>query len=297
MAQQFLLRGSSLEQLALEATELYGANARIVRAERVLDAGVAGFLGRRHLEVTVQVPDGAAGPAGSVSAPVHVLAGRTGIAALLESADTTEDDVNRTTGSRAETHRPSEPVSTESGSFAELLARLGGDVRPGLVPAPLSRPGELVLVMGLEETARDVTGSMARQAPSDVGAWALYSAGGVHLGGRPHMDGWWDAARARAHAVDEGSAILAACTPGAVHDGLPHLETAAVLGADQVWLVVDARHKPDDTSEWVDRVRARMAVDALAVIGAGETRSAATVNQLRIPIGWLDGLPAPRTVL
>lgn len=276
---------------------MYGANARIVRAERVLDSGVAGFLGRRHLEVTVHVPDGASGVAATASAPVHVLAGRTGIAALLESADSTEDDVNRATPGRGGAHRPPEPVSTESGSFAELLARLGGDVRPGLVPAPLTRPGALVLVMGLEETAREVTASMSRQAPSGDGTWTLYSAGSVHLGGRPQLDGWWDVARARALALEEGSAILAACTLGAVRAGLPHLESAAVLGADQAWLVVDARHKPDDTSEWVDRVRARMDVDALAVIGAGETRSATTVNRLRIPIGWLDGLPAPRTVL
>jgi hypothetical protein len=298
LAQQYLLSGSSLEQLSRQAAEQYGADARIVRAERVLDAGLAGFLGRRHLEVTVQVPDGDDGPRRSAAPALHVLAGRSGIAALLESADSAEEDANRTMGRAADLPPVTEVVSTQSGIFSDLLARLGEDVRPVPVPAPLCGPGNLVLVMGLEETARSVTRSMAELSHGAGTARSLlYTAGGVGFPDRPHLHGWLDVARAREHAAEQGSAILAACALGSVREGLPHLDGAPLLGADQVWVVVDARHKPDETQEWVDQVRVRMRVDALAVVGAGETRSAASVNELRIPLGWVDGRPAPRTVL
>ena len=93
MAQQFLLRGTTLEDASRQASELYGPAARIVRAERVLDGGLGGFLGRRHVEVTVHIPDDgepavvAVEPAGP-----HVLTGRAGIAALLDDADRAEDE-------------------------------------------------------------------------------------------------------------------------------------------------------------------------------------------------------------
>lgn len=298
MAQQYLLSGSSLEELTRQAVEQYGADARIVRAERVLDAGLAGFLGRRHLEVTVQVPDGEADQRPSPAPALHALADRSGIAALLQSADSVEEDVNRATARSDDRRAVTDVVSTQSGSFADLLARLGEDVRPAPVPTPLSGPGDLVLVMGLEETARSVTRSIAEQfRPGAMGSWTLYSAGTVRDPDRLHIEGWWDAVAARERAGEEGSAILAGCSLGSVREGLPYLDAAPVLGADQVWLVVDARHKADETSIWVDQVRARMGVDALAVIGAAETRSAATVNELRVPLGWVDGRPAPRTVL
>jgi hypothetical protein len=135
------------------------------------------------------------------------------------------------------------------------------------------------------------------QHPGPAARWTLYGAGAVGLADRPHLTGRWDAVAARAAAVEEGTAALVACSLGRVADGLPHLEAAAELAADQVWLVVDARHKAEDTAEWADRVRGTLPVDALAVLGAGETRTAHTVNRLGIPLGWVDGSPAPRTVL
>jgi NAD(P)H-hydrate repair Nnr-like enzyme with NAD(P)H-hydrate dehydratase domain len=125
----------------------------------------------------------------------------------------------------------------------------------------------------------------------------LHGSGATDVHGLPHLAGRWDAARARALAVESGTTVLVACGLGPTSAGLPHLEAAAALGADQVWLVVDARHKPDDTSVWVDHVLRSVEVDALAVLGAGESRSAHTVNDLGLPVGWKDGEPAPRTVL
>ncbi len=331
MAQQFLLEGRSLDELAREAMHLYGDGARIVRAERVLDAGIAGFLGRRHLEVTVEVAETRLPRVVPIQPALHVLGDRTGIMALLDSADRAEDDVNA--GPRPDpgsgpdgsvdaeaddldavlfgvadpSPPPStgsvDPVSTESAGLYDLLARLGDDrqrAQPPVEPVPVlfAAPGDLVLVIGLEDTARHVATMMA-DASTTPGraAYDLHGAGAADLPGRPHLTGRWDAARARAAAVESGTTVLVACGLGSTAAGLPHLEAAAALGADQVWLVVDARHKADDSSAWVDHVRASLEVDALAVVGAGETRSAHTVNDLGLPVGWKDGEPAPRTVL
>lgn len=313
MAQQFQLRGASLEDLTREAAETYGAAARIVRAERVLDGGLGGFLGRRHIEVTVLVPDDDDPVVTLAPAVPHALTARTGIAALLQEAESAEDALH--TADRPTTGRsgggpaegpvdgaPPRAVSTEATDFEALLQRLRREVDAGDVPAPLSAPGDLVLVLGVGGAAGAVAQSMAEHAglaehPRQEARWELYGAGAVVLADRPHLAGRWDAVTARAAAVEAGRAALVACSLGTVADGLPHLEGAAELAADQVWLVVDARHKPEDTADWADRVRGTLPVDALAVLGAGETRTAHTVNRLGIPLGWVDGSPAPRTVL
>lgn len=303
MAQQFQLRGSSLEDLAREAAQTYGATARIVRAERVLDGGLGGFLGRRHIEVTVHVPDEDEPAVVAVTPDVpHVLDARTGIAALLEEAESAEDALQFGAAPRVVGERAGRSVSTEATDFDALLHRLRREVDAGAVPAPLSSPGDLVLVLGLEAAAGIVARSFAEHSllaehPGPEARWQLFGAGAVGLDDRAYLAGRWDATAARALAVEDARAALVACSLGTVAAGLPHLEAAAELGADQVWLVVDARHKPEDTAQWADRVRSTLAIDALAVLGAGETRTAHTVNRLGIPLGWVDGSPAPRTVL
>jgi hypothetical protein len=217
----------------------------------------------------------------------------------------------------------SDYLSTESSDLGELLVRLadardgggdgggdggasGRDAGSGLgraahgdrVPAPLSAPGDLVVVLGLDDTAVHVVRSMVAHAER-VGDTVptVHGGGATAVPGRLHLADRWDAVRARAQAVEAGVPVLTAHGLGSPAAGLAHLEAAGALGADQVWLVVDARHKPDETAEWVERVRAELEVDALAVVGAGESRSAHTVNALGVPLGWKDGQPAPWTVL
>lgn len=328
MVQQFLLEGRSLDELARDATELYGTAARIVRAERVLDPGLAGFLGRRHLEVTVEVPDAPApssspsssspppsSPPAQQSAPAgHELGGRAGILALLDSADRAEDTVNEAVGAAHAPGASPDPVSTQSAGLAELLARLGdqqerGSEAAATVPVPLSAAGDLVLVLGLEDSPLRVAWSLVAHLEGAGALVARYGGGildadgpGVTSAAPDRARGRrlvtrWDAAEARAMAVEAGATVLAAYGLGSPTAGLPHLDGATALCADQVWVVVDARHKPDETAAWVERVRAAVEVDALAVVGAGDSRTARTVNQLGLPIGWVDGQPAPRTVL
>ncbi|WP_415855486.1 hypothetical protein [Sinomonas sp. G460-2] len=342
MAQQFLLRGTTLEDASRQAAELYGPEVRIVRAERVLDGGIGGFLGRRHVEVTVHVPDDGEPAVVAVEPAIpHVLAGRAGIAALLDDADRTEDSLRaagRPSGSAAASAASTavrqtvsravspEAVSTQAVGFDELLERLRSEVvLDERVPVPLSAPGDLVLVAGLGDTASCVARDMAR----DGSRWELYDAsldlgsadvgdsdsegqpqgslspglspgslrlGSLRLGGAS-LRSRRDAMAARARGVETETAVVVACSLGSVADGLPFLGLAASLGADQVWLVADARHKPEETADWVAAARAHLPVDALAVVGARETRTAHSINGLGIPVGWVDGSPAPRTVL
>ncbi|GAA2747462.1 hypothetical protein GCM10009868_37060 [Terrabacter aerolatus] len=310
--QQYLLEGRSLDELAREATALYGAGARIVRAERVLDPGVAGFLGRRHLEVMVEVPDTYV-PVTTRRPGVHVLGDRTGLLALLDSADRAEDDVNATSAEPGAI--PSAPigavatVSTESDSLSELLSRLGVDrgdhddpartahASGAAVPALLDAPGDLVLVLGLGDSAWPVTDSMAAALERSGRSIARHGGGAAARPGGPRLASRWDAAEARALAVEAHATVVTAYGLGSPTTGLPHLDEVGVLGPDQVWLVVDARHKADETFDWVATVREVLHVDALAVVGAGDSRTAHTVNGLGLPLGWLDGMPAPRTVL
>ncbi|NUP74394.1 MAG: hypothetical protein HOQ07_07075 [Sinomonas sp.] len=282
--------------MSRQAAELYGPEARIVRAERELDGGLGGFLGRRHIEVTVHVPDDGDRAVVAVEPAVpHVLAGRAAIAALLDEADLIEDALRPTA---------EPPLSTEAVGFDELLERLRGEmILEARIPALLSAPGDLVLVAGLGEAAFGVARSMA----ADGSRWELRSAGpeslpGLADFGHPRLGSaplgvLRDATAARARGVETETAVVVACDLGPVADGLPHLGLAAGLCADQVWLVVDARHKPDETAEWVSAVKSQVPVDALAVLGARETRTAHSVNELGIPVGWVDGSPAPRTVL
>ncbi|GMA27824.1 hypothetical protein [Arenivirga flava] len=69
------------------------------------------------------------------------------------------------------------------------------------------------------------------------------------------------------------------------------------MPADQVWVVVDPGRKPEDTARWVGAVAAALPVDALALVGLTGTASPATVNELRIPVGWIETAPATAPTL
>ncbi|MDQ4504130.1 hypothetical protein [Sinomonas sp. ASV322] len=364
MPQQYRLSGGSLEAVARTASELYGPKARIVSAERVLDPGFGGLLGRRHVEAMVLVPDDHGGqhapdgdggrlepPSSAPSSGPHTfLAARGGIAALLEEAERAEDVLQSETAEpadgrpaddrpadaqRAEARRadpwsadvgpaesrravagPAESpravpgraagqaaVSTQTEGFDVVLARLREEtsVVDEPVPALLGEPGDLVLVLGPSPAVFDVASSMARSAPQWVCAAVGPAVGPAVASGAapdwPALTGPRDATAARARAVEAGVAVLAVGTLTPLEPITAQLREALALHPDQVWLAIDARHKPDETADWVDAVAERLPVDALAVVGARETRTAYTVNGLGIPVGWVDGHAAPRTVL
>ncbi|MCU1575301.1 MAG: hypothetical protein JWP70_5, partial [Leifsonia sp.] len=165
---QLRLSGSSLDELAAQVLAEHGPRARIVSAERITIGGIGGFFARRHYEVTVELAEPVRRGAHSrVDGP-----SRAGIAALLDEADELEARIGGVDAPRQ--------VSTGSELFAELMDELTftvaadpiAELPPAAaveqpVPTPLTRPGDLVAVVGLGEDALPVARQMAVVAGGD----------------------------------------------------------------------------------------------------------------------------------
>lgn len=264
---------------------------------------------RQQLRVSWEAPAGR---------EAHALQGAA-IAALLEQADAAE----------ANLHRPAAAVSTDSPDFAGLLEQLGkefqapvsgpqtqgmltalpgavvGQAVPALapgpgpaaasvpVPVPLTGSGNLIILLGLGDDAL----SPALEMSIALGGSDVRTAGESSAFGHLHVEGRQGATAARAQAVPTGQTVIAAYGLGRPSEAATHAARIAGLDADQLWLVVDARRKAEDTQGWVRALSAALAaertsLDALAVFGAAETASPETVNGLGLPVGWVDGKPA-----
>jgi hypothetical protein len=234
------------------------------------------------------------------------------IAALLEEADAAELNLHRT-GSAG--------VSTESPDFAQLLDQLGAGLRvpaapvtgpedgPDLgpaapipaspvfdvrtpapappretVPVLLSGVGDLVVLVGLGDDALDAALAMSMAA----GGADVRTAGKLTAYGHLHVDGRQSATAARAHAVLTDQTVLVAFGLGKARDTVARLQSVAALSADQLWVVVDAGRKQEDTARWVKVLASQLNVTAVAVVGADETATPDTVRDLGLPVGWVD---------
>ncbi|MCU1554707.1 MAG: hypothetical protein JWM13_2193 [Arthrobacter sp.] len=260
------------------------------------------------------VPPAAAsrpGPAPVPAAvPSHQLQGAA-IAALLQEADAAELNLHRA-GSAG--------VSTESPDFAQLLEQLGAGLRapaaaaPGgpdlpdlpvapipavpevekrtpatalpreTVPVLLSGIGDLVVLVGLGEDALDAALAMSMAA----GGADVRTAGKLSAYGHLHVDGRQSATAARAHAVLTDQTVLVAFGLGKARDTVARLQSIAAISADQLWVVVDAGRKHEDTARWVKMLASQLNVTAVAVVGAAETSTPETVSGLGLPVGWAD---------
>jgi hypothetical protein len=303
-AKRFQLEGPSLAALEAQVAREHGATARIVVAEKVMVGGIRGFFARQHFEVTVEVP--AVRPAEDTRrarrAKLDVSA-RLGIAALLAEADDTEARLGGV---------PESALSTDSDHFAALMddltfQSLRPDATPAaapvtsaptavpvVIPVPLRGVGDLVVVIGLHQDAVTVAGSMAAADPS--GGTDTIETAGALIGQAPD----WDRRRslaARAKGVERGRAVFVAFglenprNPGAL---AVQADTIRSIGADQVWVAVDAGRKAADTGRWVRSLAETVSIDGVAVVGRDATSSPETVDQLPVPVGWADGTPVRR---
>ncbi|MCQ9162520.1 hypothetical protein [Arthrobacter sp. STN4] len=304
MPSRFQLRGHSLEALRWQLFDTYGHRARIIRAERIQTGGLFGLGATTSFEVTVEV-DG--GPASNK--PAHTRrraagprpdARRRGLAELLADADDADS-----AGPGGPVRRTQ--VSTEKPGFDAILGRLterigtslelspAGSVE-GPEPAP-ARPavprlaaaaGDLVVLVGLRDqplrTAWSMAGALDGQAE-------LRTSGNVRSNGVGHV--LIDSAevqKVQALAAVDGKPLLIAFSIGARGASSP--QALSSLRPNQLWLVVDAAHKPEDTEAWVRQAAWHASPDALAVVGSTETATPETVNALGYPVGWVDGYPA-----
>lgn len=321
MPNLYRLKGSSLEEIRLKAMAQHGPVARIVSAERVISPGIAGLFAGHRYEAMVEVTPETAVVYGEVLPGSELLGGedpareapgselphqldRSAIAALLNEADAEESRI----------HRPASAasgVSTASPDFAGLLEQLGSefqvpapaersspdsdshsrrgeqDRRPKRHPAPLplTGAGNLVVLLGIGRDAIEAAVGMSIAS----GGADVRTAGELNAYGHLHIDGRLAATAARAQAVLTGQTVLVAFGLGKPADVKTRLPLLRSLYADQTWLVVDAGRKPEDTAAWTRTVADAVPVNALAVTGIADTLTPRTVNDLGIPIGWVDG--------
>ncbi|WP_125614296.1 hypothetical protein [Specibacter cremeus] len=163
------------------------------------------------------------------------------------------------------------------------------------VPAPAAGPGDLVVLVGIRDQPLHVARTMARELRRGAGA-ELRTAGDHRAAGVEHVivDGS-DVKKAQALAAVAGRPLLIAFSVGERTSSNPFI--LAAVRPDQLWLVVDALHKPEDTAAWVRQISWFSTPDAVAVLGAGDTATPESINELGYPVGWVDGRPAAAPTL
>ena len=323
------LEGSTLPELQARVLAEHGDGARIIAAEQVTVGGIRGFFAKRHIEVTVEVPD----------APVQILVERgserrrhardevttrLGIAALLDEADAAESLLGAAPASDRRSSRDTTTtpdVSTGTPDFARLMDELTFATSPARRsdPAPVPAPDE--------PAPPHLTATPYRPAEPQPSAESNHDESGdrpaLTPGAPTLLDGPGDlillvglpddvavaAALLSAAAtaplyderdrVDDRRSALAARARGVEHGRsilVAHSSgDPAALGADQVWAVVHAGRKAADTARWMRDAGELVTIDAIAVLGWDSTTTPGTVLELGPPIGWLApaGPPQP----
>lgn len=259
----------------------------------------------------------------SAAVPSHRLQG-SAIAALLQDADAAELDLHRPGRADVSTASPdfaelleqlgaglgtpigSAPAgSTPAGVRADGAAGVAGVRADGAVargpvaverspavparvretaPVLLSGVGDLVVLVGLGEDALDAALAISQAA----GGADVRTAGKLSAYGHLHVDGRQDATAARAHAVLTDQTVLVAFGLGKARDAVARLQAIAAVAADQIWVVVDAGRKHEDTARWVRVLTSQLNVTAVAAVGAADTATPETVSGLGLPVGWTD---------
>lgn len=163
-----------------------------------------------------------------------------------------------------------------------VVAFPSGGTAPGAQAGSLPRPpavnaadGDLVVVVGRAADAADAADVLA--AVHGIGVAAVTDRRSAIL--------------ARAQGVQESHGSVAALSWSAVADGGTVLRA---IGADQVWVVVDAGRKHDDTVRDVRSVAGVVPVAGLLVVGAGETATPQTVHMLGLPVVDMRDWTVPR---
>lgn len=274
----------------------------------------------------IRVPGESAQPAPGAATPntVHgmVLPSRSGIAALLADADAAEDRL-------AEPMTLSTSSARFDQLFDELSARVAPGDEPDLrgqqlsltaLPSPALHPetssslasiqfpppalqftpipapdqaqtpplpsraaGDLVLLVGLRTDALRVAHSLSGR----FGLSAVCVGGTITLKSALTVSDLRSAAHARADGVQNGCSVFVAY---GVEPGTDVAAAVRSIGADQIWVVVDAGRKHEDTRLWVQNLASMVHIHAVAAFGLATTLTPESVKDLGVPVGWADGL-------
>lgn len=296
MPTRLQLRGDTMEGLQARVLNQYPAGSEIVEAAKVSTGGLFGVGARVHYEAIVEVPDNVIVPSFTASQRnpgSHPVPARAGVAALLADADKAETAMHAPATARTP------EVSTSTRSFDELIesldrSTLAKDSQGAAAQGPgglLTGPGDVILVAGLGADALTAVRTMA----AAVGSSTMVTAGSFRAHGTDHIVSRQGLLTAQASAVIAHEPVLVAFGLGT--DGSLRTNALTELKADQVWAVVDATRKHDDTETWVKKVSWSAPIQFLAVINSQDTKTPETVNELGIPIGWIDGRKAGRSAL
>ncbi len=271
---------------------LYGPKARLVAAEKVTVGGIRGFFARSHFEVSIELPSE---PDDVATHRMPAPGRRAGLMALLEDAERDEASFNKAVVP------PAPPVSTASDAFAVLMDDLTFNVAPPEAapqpPSVLAGPGDLVICAGLgsdaAEGARLLSSAVGVGDISRAGTWP--SGDGDARSTSRRVANRREATEARAHGVEKSEPVIVAFGLGPGVDVAERAVRVAGLAPDQVWLVVDAGRKSEDTRAWVELMCAAVPVAGLLVCGAAATGTPESVDNLGLPVAWVDGKRTTRT--
>jgi hypothetical protein len=295
---RFRLDNPTPEAVAARVRAEYGDNVRIISASEVLVGGIGGFFARRFVEVEVELlPDPTsvasivagvlASPRASLGAAVRPT-GPVGIEALLEAADRAEGQGEVVIAPELSS------VSTQGLNFDRVLQDLnsyatrpapGPVIERTLPPELFDEPGGLVLFLGLANDSVVAARSLART----VRHAEILRGGLTVVDDSPRADDRRSAAAARARGVANESVALVAWGLGVgMTEVTANVERIRAIAADQIWVVVDAARKPEDTAAWVAVIRRAFPVTALGVVSSVETATPDSVGALGLPIGWAE---------
>jgi hypothetical protein len=185
----------------------------------------------------------------------------------------------------------------------ELLVHLGpGEVvrqmhrilRRLPVPPRSSLPhGGVVAVVGQRRHAARCAAALAEQLRTDPAAVLYACAPDATVPARRRVAGVGDARRraAAARAKELTVVVVVDAEVEPADQAWAH-DVLEALAPEQIWAVVDAGRKTEDTRRHLRAVAGQTGVDALAVHGTAGTSDPASVLALGSPVGLLDGAPA-----
>jgi hypothetical protein len=187
------------------------------------------------------------------------------------------------------------PVSVNPSSETHNLYQALEDILQDLPAAvePPRQAGAVLAIVGEASPALQIARTVAatlRVAEDTIGVAGLSPAAVTGLG-HCHLSGAREAQRLREQlSLADTPSIVVIATDGAVTDPDDPWagELLAALAPTASWAAIDARWKTEDSRAYLNRIGT---VDALAVYAAELSGSPASVWDLDLPLGMLDGRP------